>query len=114
MCCDKITNIRNKLDKNTRPPCIENKLFSGTKLSDFVPLSQDEVRILIKKSKTNHNMMVDPIPTFLVKDCIDELLPLITEIINTSLELGDMPDILKHAKIKPLLKKLGLALEEKN
>ena len=58
--------------------------------------------------------MIDPIPTFLVKECIDELLELITEIINTSLELGDMPDVLKHAKIKPLLKKLGMALEENN
>ena len=59
-------------------------------------------------------MAIDPIPTFLLKECIDELLPLITEIINTSLELGAVPDVLKHAVIKPLLKKLGLALEEKN
>ena len=50
----------------------------------------------------------------MVKECIDEILPLITEIINTSLELGEMPSELKHAIIKPLLKKAGLALEEKN
>ncbi len=46
-------------------------------------------------------------------ECIDEILPLITRIINLSLTLGNMPDSLKHAIITPL-KKLNLELLKKN
>ena len=46
--------------------------------------------------------------------CIDEFLPLTTEIINTSLTLGVMPLSLKNAVIRPLLKKFGLELIMKN
>ena len=62
----------------------------------------------------NKQCKLDPIPFWLVKDCIDQFLPLITEIINTSLKLGEMPEVLKHAQIKPLLKKLNLELLYKN
>ena len=111
---EKIDKIRNKLDERCKIPPVETKLFSGTPMSIFEPLTQDEVKSLILKAKNKQNPIVDPIPTWLVKECINELLPLITEIINASLELGIMPDDLKHAVIKPLLKKLGLELEKKN
>ncbi len=45
---------------------------------------------------------------------VDEILPLLTKIINLSLQLGDMPTSLKKAIIKPMLKKLGLELIIKN
>ena len=45
---------------------------------------------------------------------MDQFLPIITEIINVSLQLGEMPKSLKHAQIKPLLKKLSLVLIKKN
>jgi len=45
---------------------------------------------------------------------MDQFLPIITEIINVSLQLGEMPTSLKHAQIKPLLKKLSLELIKKN
>ena len=46
-----------------------------------------------------------PIPTWLLKTCIDELLPLITALINKSLSTGTFPDYFKEAIIRPLLKK---------
>ncbi len=39
----------------------------------------------------------------MIRDCIDEVLPALTKIINLSLTLGDMPNSLKIAIIKPLL-----------
>ena len=42
------------------------------------------------------------------------VLPHITRIVNLSLRLGDLPDKLKMAIIRPLLKKLGLETELKN
>ena len=49
-------------------------------------------------------------PTSLVIDCIDVLLPIITKMINLSLESGLFADDWKCALVLPLLKKSGLDL----
>ncbi len=112
----KISKIRNNLDianiqANTKKPN-ETRQFT-TFLNEFRALSEEEVRRLMMNSKNKH-CELDPVPTWLLKECIDSVLPLVTKIINLSLELGDMPRDLKLAIIKPLLKKLDLELEKKN
>ena len=47
-------------------------------------------------------------PTQLVVDCLDQLLPVITTIVNCSLSHGVFPEAWKDALLKPLLKKPGL------
>ena len=54
---------------------------------------------------------MDPLPTWLLKQCLPELIPIITSIVNSSLEAGHFPDALKHAQIIPLIKKPGLDCE---
>ena len=51
---------------------------------------------------------LDPIPTFIVKECLEVLLPPITKIGNLSLVLGVFPAELKSARVKPLIKKVSL------
>ena len=51
---------------------------------------------------------LDPLPTWLPKECIAELVPTITDIVNMSLRDSLMPKSLKTALIRPLLKKTGL------
>ena len=51
---------------------------------------------------------LDPIPTKLVLGRLDILLPVITKIINYSLEHGVFPSVWKNALVFPLLKKDGL------
>ena len=46
--------------------------------------------------------------TSLVKQCSDELLPIITKIINSSLSAGHFPSSFKTAEVIPLLKKSAL------
>lgn len=41
----------------------------------------------------------------MLKDCLDDLLPIITKIINLSLSDGIVPYVFKHARITPLIKK---------
>ena len=53
-------------------------------------------------------------PTSLVIDCIDVLLPIITKMINLSLEFGLFTDDWMCALVLPLLKKSGLDLLYKN
>ena len=51
---------------------------------------------------------LDPIPTTLLYENLDILLPIIMNIINTSLTTGIVPRDLKTAVVKPLLKKPSL------
>ena len=50
----------------------------------------------------------DPIPTSLLKQCVEPLVNFLTPIINMSLESGEFPSCLKHALVRPLLKKSSL------
>ena len=49
-----------------------------------------------------------PWPTFLVKGCIDILLPSITRLVNCSLSEGVVPDEFRKAIVTPLIKKSSL------
>ena len=60
------------------------------RFGEFRPLSFCETEKLIQKS-ANKSCSLDPIPTFLVKACVNELCPVIRKIVNTSLEIGKMP-----------------------
>lgn len=48
---------------------------------------------------------LDPMPTPLVLECLDVLLPVITRLTNLSSESGSFPDNWKHADVHPGLKK---------
>ena len=50
----------------------------------------------------------DPLPTWLLKQCLDVLVPVITKIVNLSLSESVMPDDLKEAILLPLLNKILL------
>ena len=56
----------------------------------------------------NKSCELDPLPTWLLKQCTEEFLPLISTIINDSIESGTFLSQCKHAIIRPLLKKQGL------
>ena len=70
-------------------------------------VSESEIREIISESATK-SCELDPLPTWLLKDCLNELLPCITSFINQSLTAGIVSPPLKHAIIRPLLKKIGL------
>jgi len=55
--------------------------------------------------KSNAFCAVDPMPTWLVKDCLDVVIKPITNIVNKSLSLGVFPRSMKAALVKPLIKK---------
>ena len=83
------------------------------RLTDFRKLTTDEVTKLIMKSKTKSSIL-DPIPTSILKECLDEIIIPITNIINSSLSEGLFPSNWKTAVVIPLLKKAGLELILKN
>ena len=112
---DKTKYICNALDEEDkqRKKFIEELPLFETELNTFKELTQEQVKEMFFKSP-NKFCELDPMPTWMIRDCIEEVLPLLTKIINLSLTLGEMPKDLKLAIIKPLLKKLGLDLVKQN
>ena len=67
-------------------------------LTCFEPATSEEVRKLILTSPTK-TCALDPIPTSLLKSCVDVLLTPITNIVNLSLKSSVFPDTLKMSHI---------------
>lgn len=80
---------------------------TGSGFSEFNLLSESEVFDLITAS-SKKSCPPDPIPTKLLIECVDVLLPPITKIINLSLDSGYFPRTWKCNLVRPLLKKDGL------
>ena len=75
-----------------------------TPLERFTHASEDEVKTLIMKSPSK-SCRLDPVPTWLLKLCFSELLPIIITIVNVSMDSGRVPAAFKCAQIRLLLKK---------
>ena len=101
---DKIDAIRTDISVTEAPytPFREEGVCAN--LDTFAVVSEDDVRKLVVKSKTT-SCALDPMPTKLVKEYMEELLPLFTHIINISIATGRL---WKTALVVPLLNKAEL------
>ena len=108
---EKITKIRNGLD-HILPYKPQPHSHPIDKLTDFTPLTDDEVYNLIHRS-SGKSCELDPIPGSLLKSTVLTLVLLIGNIIK-SLSTGIFPIMWKKAVVKPLLKKPGLECIFKN
>ena len=79
----------------------------GLVFSSFRKLAEGEVRSHVIASAKKYSAL-GAMPTPLVADCLDLLLPVITHLINSSLTAGYFPSAWKEALITPLLKKAVL------
>ena len=102
----KLSNPRNDLDYRSCELSTFT-VYDGHVLSHFDPVREREVCELIVRSPTK-SCVLDPIPTSLMKQCLNDLVPLITAIIKVSLFTGTVPKQFKQAVVIPLLKKPGL------
>ena len=70
--------------------------FEGEPLTSFSPVSSDELRKIILAAPTK-SCELDPLPTKLLKPCLDHVLPSITDIVNKSLSEQCVPVSFKQA-----------------
>ena len=110
----KIECIRLELDATLNPTqSVETAPTASIPCFDsFESLSEENVRLLSKSSKKSSTL--DPMPTPLVAGCLDVLLPVLTRMINLSLESGVFPENWKQADVRPRLKKSRLEVAFKN
>jgi len=99
----KVSDIRAATD-GSPPPDIRTS--PTTPMSVFQPVTEAHVRRVIMKSPSKSSSL-DPIPTYLLKEVVDSLLPYITALVNASLQQGHLPTSQKRAIVTPLLKKPG-------
>ena len=88
-----------------------NEKLCHVEFTEFSVMSEREVESFVdtigKKSCD-----LDPIPASILKECKSTLLPVLTIIVNMSLQSAFMPAALKEAMIKPKLKKDNLDPED--
>ena len=104
----KIAGIRSDIRSvNTNQICLPINATSTMTASCFSEcnlLSESEVFDLIIASSKKSSPL-DPIPTKLLNECVDVLLPLITKIINLLLDSGYFLHTCKCALVRPLQKR---------
>ena len=106
---DKVSRMHAALDGNSGAvddDSLEDGDFSVS-LEEFDILSPEDVRGLICRA-AKKSCPLDPMPTTLVTQCLDELTPVLTAMINASLQSGHFAEKWKEALVTPLLKKAGL------
>ena len=112
---NKIVKIRDQLDIEENSTCLGAAALTNFNneeppvcnvLEEFVPLTEEEI-FLIAKSPTK-SCDLDPLPTSILKEHLDLLLPTITNIVNMSLTSLIFPQSMKTALVRPLLKKASL------
>ena len=82
---NKILTIRSELGLPGLYKCGSiTTFFSGTPLTTFMDATEIEIRNIIKLSPAK-SCKLDPLATWLLKECIAELVPTITDVVNMSL-----------------------------
>ena len=105
----KVAKIRSELDRlsSAVSPSVLHPTQCDHIFSSFHHVSEEEVRKTILKAKPT-TCLLDPIPTPLLIEHLDQLLPTITGFLNDSLSAGQFPSCFKTAIVRPLLKKSSL------
>ncbi|KAK6178342.1 hypothetical protein SNE40_013140 [Patella caerulea] len=105
---NKVEKIMQNFDSNNTTDLTP---FAGKPLNQFSTVITEQIAKLISSSAPK-SCSLDPIPTNITKSCISELAPVITDIVNSCIEMGIVPDQMKLALVNPLLKKPSLDPDE--
>ena len=101
------TNKVEKLRANIASEHVTSTLVTGTTaatFSSFEKVSQFTVKECILNSAPK-SCEPDPIPSKLLIECLDSILPSLTDLFNSSLATGIFPQCFKSALVTPILKK---------
>jgi len=98
----KVSDVRSATDGAPAPEVRD--ILSADRLFSFAPVTSDIVCRMVNEA-VNKFSMKDPMPTWLLKSCVDLLAPYITSLFNSSLSSGAFPTCYKDAYVTPRLKK---------
>ena len=105
---EKISKMRCNLSRDSES--IINPLpdlLCQSEFTDFCTVNTNDIRKYLVSSGVK-TCDLDPLPSILLRECLDTLLPVITRIVNLSLTTGNVPRHFKDAMVRPKLKKDSL------
>ncbi len=109
---DKIATLKQNTSSLVLNPVNIESAYSSS-LAQFNEVAPKPVQKLIQKSPFK-SCPLNPIPTQTLKSCSEELVPVITSLINSSLVSAIFPDVLKDCRLLPIIKKIKLNKEDFN
>ena len=86
-------------------------MYTGEPMTVFETLKIDDLKILFKSMNYKFSIQ-DPILTWLLLECFNELAPILLSIINKFLTTGIFPSTLKQSVVKPIIKNFHCDLNE--
>ena len=99
----KIEEIRRSFDPD-KPVPTNPVEFSGTVFAEFQLATEDFVKTVVQEMPQK-SCGLGPLPVSVLYDSLDEIIPIVSSIMNESLSSGIVPHCFKHALVKPLLKR---------
>ena len=103
-------NLETSLNSSTDHVPDSISIFCGVSFEQFNVVSEADIQKIINSSPTK-SCALDPIPAWLLKQCQDQLAPVLATIVNASLSCAEFPTELKKAFLTPLIKKIVLDCE---
>ena len=97
----KTQRLRDEPDATSGQPDLS--VFCGPSLETFSLVTEQQVKNIVLKAPKKP-CMPDPVPTCLMHECLDDLIPTITAIINESLVSGIITPPVKQTGVLPILK----------
>ena len=112
---DKVRKIKDGLLLHTGDPLatLRSMMQNRTSIFSLSCVHPDEVEKIVRGLKNSKSYGVDNIDTYILKLIIEDVLPVITHVVNLTITQKSFPSIYKKAKVIPLLKK-GDPLIQKN
>ena len=104
------SDLEEALNKSIDQLPSTSPIFHGLSPKQFRVVSESDVGKVITSSLTK-SCVLSPIPTWLLNQCLDQVAPVLTVIVNTSLSCADFTPELTRAFVTPLIKKLILDCE---
>ena len=101
------TNKVEKLRANIASEHVTSTLVTGTTVATFSSFEKVS-QLTVKECILNYapkSCELDPIPSKLLIECLDSILPSFTDLFNSSLASGIFPQCFKSALVTPILKK---------
>ena len=89
----KIEQIRSSLDSD-RPVPTETVVFSGTLFAEFQPITDERAKAVLREMPKK-SCDLDPTPVPILHDCLDEITPIVVDIINKSFVIWCRPFVLQ-------------------
>lgn len=74
------------------------------KFNEFREITASDLKNFLVNMSNSFNILMDPVPKWLIVECFNELHPILLYIINQSLMMGYFPSGLKTASVRPTIK----------